>query len=177
HPSCLVPLDQLVDRVIGPVWRGAVLVILSQVQPGYTRALRQRLDDVLGCKEISLYYQVETLVFGRAVERALKPERFMVGCGDPARPLPASYQELLAAFGCPILPMCYESAELSKIAINVFLTASVTATNTLAEICEHIGADWAEIVPALRLDKRIGPFAYLSPGLGLAGGNLERDLE
>jgi UDPglucose 6-dehydrogenase len=72
--------------------------------------------------------------------------------------------------------MRYESAELAKIAINIFLTASVTATNTLAEVCERIGADWTEIVPALQLDRRIGPHAYLSPGLGLAGGNLERDL-
>jgi UDPglucose 6-dehydrogenase len=46
----------------------------------------------------------------------------------------------------------------------------------LAEICERIGADWQEIVPALRLDRRIGPHAYLNPGLGIAGGNLERDL-
>jgi UDPglucose 6-dehydrogenase len=47
----------------------------------------------------------------------------------------------------------------------------------LAELCEGIGADWAEIAPALRLDRRIGPHAYLKPGLGIAGGNLERDLE
>ena len=47
---------------------------------------------------------------------------------------------------------------------------------TLAEICENIGADWSEIVPALRLDKRIGQYSYLKPGLGIAGGNLERDL-
>jgi UDPglucose 6-dehydrogenase len=46
----------------------------------------------------------------------------------------------------------------------------------LAEICEAIGADWEEIAPALRLDRRIGPNAYLKPGLGIAGGNLERDL-
>ena len=72
--------------------------------------------------------------------------------------------------------MRYESAELAKIAINVFLTASVTATNTLANLCEKIGANWGEISPALKLDKRIGPHAYLSPGLGLSGGNLERDL-
>jgi UDPglucose 6-dehydrogenase len=52
----------------------------------------------------------------------------------------------------------------------------ISVANALAELCEHIGADWREIMPALKLDKRIGPFAYLSPGLGLAGGNLERDL-
>jgi UDPglucose 6-dehydrogenase len=32
------------------------------------------------------------------------------------------------------------------------------------------------IIPALRLDKRIGPFAYIKPGLGFSGGHLERDL-
>jgi UDPglucose 6-dehydrogenase len=130
----------------------------------------------LKAKNIQLYYQVETLIFGAAVHRALYPERFMVGCANPGHTLPPAYAELLGAFRCPILPMRYESAELAKIAINIFLTASVTATNTLAEVCEHIGADWSEIVPALQLDKRIGPHAYLSPGLGIAGGNLERDL-
>ena len=43
-------------------------------------------------------------------------------------------------------------------------------------MCEKIGADWNEIVPALQLDKRIGEYAYLKPGLGISGGNLERDL-
>jgi UDPglucose 6-dehydrogenase len=46
----------------------------------------------------------------------------------------------------------------------------------LAEVSEAVGADWAEIVPALKLDRRIGPHAYLAAGLGIAGGNLERDL-
>jgi UDPglucose 6-dehydrogenase len=73
--------------------------------------------------------------------------------------------------------MRYESAELSKIAINCCLVASVSVANTLAELCEHMDADWSEIAPALKLDKRIGPHAYLSPGLGIAGGNLERDLQ
>jgi len=72
--------------------------------------------------------------------------------------------------------MKYESAELAKISINACLASSVTITNTLAELCEQIGADWAEIVPALKMDKRIGKYAYLKPGLGISGGNLERDL-
>jgi UDPglucose 6-dehydrogenase len=83
---------------------------------------------------------------------------------------------VLEAFGCPVLTMRYESAELAKISINFCLVASIGVANTLAEISEAIGADWSEIVPALRLDRRIGQHAYLSPGLGIAGGNLERDL-
>ena len=72
--------------------------------------------------------------------------------------------------------MRYESAELAKISINCCLVASVTVGNTLAELCERIGGDWSEIAPALKLDRRIGAYAYLTPGLGIAGGNLERDL-
>src|SRR5262249_59036647 len=83
---------------------------------------------------------------------------------------------LLGAFGCPILPMRYESAELAKIAINCCLVASVTIANTLAELSERVGADWREIAPALKLDARIGQGAYLAPGLGIAAGNLERVL-
>jgi UDPglucose 6-dehydrogenase len=72
--------------------------------------------------------------------------------------------------------MRFESAELCKIAINCCLVSSISVANTLAELCEGIGADWSEIVPALKLDRRIGAYAYLAPGLGIAGGNLERDL-
>jgi len=166
--SDLAPLDALIATIDGALRRDAVLVVLSQVPPGFTRA-RLRPGRVL-------HYQVETLVFGRAVERAMKPERFIVGCADPAAPLPAPYAAFLTAFGCPILPMRFESAELAKISINLCLVGSISVANVLADLCERVAADWGEIAPALKLDRRIGAFAYLAPGLGLAGGNLERDL-
>src|SRR3990167_2050085 len=75
-----------------------------------------------------------------------------------------------------ILIINYESAELAKISINCCLVANISVANMLSEICEKIGANWSEIIPALRLDKRIGPYSYITPGLGIAGGNLERDL-
>lgn len=168
--SDLSGIEQLIARVIHHLGSNAILVILCQVAPGFTRKLQ---------KHIALsrvYYQVETLVFGRAIDRALNPERFIVGCEMPHSSMHPAYEKLLLAFNCPLLPMRYESAELAKISINCCLVASVSVANTLSEICENIGADWSEIAPALKLDKRIGPSAYLSPGLGIAGGNLERDL-
>jgi UDPglucose 6-dehydrogenase len=166
--SDLSGIRALINNVAAGLGRDAILVILCQVPPGFTRNLPLPKE--------RLYYQVETLVFGRAVERAMHPERFIVGCADPDRPLPQAFHAFLSVFGCPILPMRYESAELAKISINCCLVASITVANMLAELSERIGADWSEISPALKLDKRIGPHAYLSPGLGLAGGNLERDL-
>ncbi len=174
--SDLGPLDRLTQDVLGCLRPGAVMVILCQVPPGFTRALGRRLAPQLEAARVSLFYQVETLVFGNAIERALHPERYIVGCASPGNPLPPAYLEWLSAFGCPVLPIRYESAELAKIAINLFLVSSVTTTNTIADLSERIGAEWSEIAPALRLDRRIGPHAYLTPGLGLAGGNLERDL-
>ena len=166
--SDLAPVRTLFEMVAGAVASEAVLVVLSQVPPGFTRSLPGPAE--------RRFYQVETLIFGRAVDRALHPERFILGCAEPSLPLPPSLATYLGAFGCPVLPMRYESAELAKISINVCLVASVSAANILAEVCERVGADWSEIVPALRLDRRIGPAAYLAPGLGIAGGNLERDL-
>jgi UDPglucose 6-dehydrogenase len=166
--SDLGTLDRLIGVAAAAIRPDCVLVVLSQVPPGFTRQ-RQRPG-------LLLHYQVETLVFGRAVERAMHPERFIVGCADPERPLPSALAAYLGLFGCPILPMAFESAELTKIAINCCLVASISVANTLAEICEGIGADWSEIAPALKLDRRIGQFSYLAPGLGIAGGNLERDL-
>lgn len=167
--SDLAGITALIDRVAAALGPDAILVVLCQVPPGYTRALtaipRERL-----------YYQVETLVFGIAVQRAREPERYIVGCASPGRPLDARFAAILAAAGCPVLPMRYESAELAKIAINCCLVASISVANTLSEICEAVGADWSEIVPSLKLDARIGPKSYLAPGLGIAGGNLERDL-
>ena len=166
--SDLAAIDRSIAAVLPVLNPAALLVVLCQVPPGYTRKIALAPE--------RLYYQVETLVFGRAVERTTQPERFIVGCADPEPPLPEAFAGYLGAYGCPILPMRYESAELCKIAINCCLVASVSVANTLAELSEGIGADWAEIAPALRLDRRIGPYSYLAPGLGIAGGNLERDL-
>ena len=166
--SDLQRIDRLVETTVQHLARDAVMVVMSQVPPGYTRGRKWAHQ--------RLFYQVETLVLGQAIERASRPERIIVGCARPDDLLPSAYQAFLDTFECPVLKMGYDSAELSKIAINCLLAASVTTANTIAELCEQLEADWQEMIPALQLDRRIGPNAYLSPGLGIGGGNLERDL-
>ena len=148
--------------------RKKILVILSQVPPGFTRKIYWPSS--------KLYYQVETLIFGMAMSRALKPERIIIGCSDSQIEINKKLKNYLTSFKCPILKMKYESAELAKISINMYLISSITTTNLLCQICEKTSAKWSEILPSLRLDKRIGKYAYLKPGLGISGGNLERDL-
>jgi len=167
---------RLLDAAVPHLQQDVTLAVMSQVPTGFTRRLAQRIRSERPSLKFGLHYWVETLVFGNAVERYLKPERIIIGCAEPAAPLPPALEAGLRRFACPILPMAYESAELTKTAINLYLCAAVTYANTLSDLCEEVGADWTEMMPALRLDGRIGPAAYIRPGLGIAGGNLERDM-
>ena len=144
------------------------MIILSQVNPGFTRNINWNKK--------KLFYQVETLVFGNALKRALKPERIIIGSNGSNKRIEPKLKSFLNKFKCPILNMNYESAELAKISINMFLVSSITTANLLSELSTRIGAHWTDISKALKLDKRIGGHAYLSPGLGISGGNLERDI-
>jgi UDPglucose 6-dehydrogenase len=159
-------VDDLLRYVMDHARLDATIVILSPVPVGYTRRAATR----------PIYYQVETLIYGRAVERAMEPPYMVVGCADPNEKLPAPYFDFIQSFNRFVNRTTYESAELCKISSNCVLMASIAATNTLAELCEKVGADWNEIAPILRLDGRIGPYAYLNPGLGIGGGHFERDL-
>jgi UDPglucose 6-dehydrogenase len=143
------------------------VVLTSQVPPGFTRSLEIR----------PIYHQAETLRIKDAGERALFPEQFIVGCDVvPARgPLPMAYADYLAAFGCTVQFMTFEDAEYSKIAINMFLAAQVDTTNRLAEGAKRAGADWARVAEVLKLDRRIGPHAYLEPGRWQDSTHLYRD--
>lgn len=176
NQSILFKLEQLVNQVIPWLASGVTVFLMSQVPVGFTRRLGQRIHTTRPDLKFELYYWVETLVIGNAVERCLRPERVVLG-GDSNEIAENSRLEvLLSTFSCPVIRMSYDSAELTKAAINLYLSVTVTFANVLADFCEATGASMKEIIPALRLDRRIGQYAYIRPGLGIAGGNLERDL-
>ncbi len=158
----------LLEVLASAVPASTPIVVASQVRPGFTRAHR--------CLHGELYYFMETLIFGRGLERAQHPERCMVGCADPDVALPQVLQDFLAIPGCPLFVMSYESAELTKLAANYILSASITAANSLADLAPRLGANWQQMEPALRADQRIGAKAYITAGLGIGGANLTRDL-
>lgn len=160
-------INKLIKKVTNNLNKKSCLIILCQVPPGFCQKINWT--------KAKLFYQVETLIFSDAQNRALFPERIIVGKFN--KQLNKKYSFYLKRFKCPILEMNYQSAELAKISINMFLISNVTTTNLLSEVCEKIGANWDVVSQALRLDRRIGKYAYLKPGLGISGGNLERDLE
>jgi UDPglucose 6-dehydrogenase len=156
---------QQIHRFVSLVETYMVPVILSsQVAPGFCK---HRYDH--------LYHQPETLRMIDATDRALNPECIVVGCADPQAALPDAYQRYLNIFGCPILKMTYEEAEFSKIALNMALASQVDYANRMKAACEKVGADWSVVKKAVESDKRIGKYAYLTPGRWQDSIHLLRD--
>ena len=166
--SDLKKLKKLIDFTIKFLSKNSKLIILSQSKPGFVRSIKYNPNN--------LFYQVETLVFGEAIKRATKPERFIIGLDKKENKLDGDYLKYLKKFRCPILKMNYESAEVSKISINLLLASTLTTSNILSNFCENNFANWSDIMPAIKLDRRIGKYSYIKPGLGIGGGNIERDI-
>ena len=108
--SNLLGIKKLIDDVIKNINPSCTLVILCQVPPGFTRSINWPSS--------KLFYQVETLIFSDALNRAYSPERIIVG--KSVKKIEKKYDMFLKKFKCPILEMKYESAELAKIYINNF---------------------------------------------------------
>ena len=71
--------------------------------------------------------------------------------------------------------MSIENAEISKIAINSYITLKISFANTIADLCERVpGGDVDVVSDALGSDSRIGR-KYLSGGMGFAGPCFPRD--
>ena len=159
------------DLITNHISHETVIVISSQVYPGFTRSL-------LGQYHNPIFYQPEFLVVGNAMELSCNPIQVTVGCEDKNEPLPVVYKEYLSNFETyetqMIRKVSYESAEMAKIATNIYLAAQVSTTNVLAEVCEKVKSDWREVKSIIENDSRIG--SYINPGLGISGGHLERDM-
>lgn len=169
-------LDQLIDLSIPNLSQNTTVVIMSQVPPGYCRNVKARISKARPGLKFRLYHWVDTIIMTQAIARLLNPEKIIIGQSEKDEKISTRLEETLKQFNCPVYYMSYESAEMTKAAINLYLATSVTYANTLSDYCEAVGANINDIIPALRADKRIGQYAYLRPTLRIAGGHIERDI-
>jgi UDPglucose 6-dehydrogenase len=148
------------------------VMVTSQLPVGSCMTIREILGESSESPRITVH--PENLRLGKALDSFFKPERIIVGSvnGQPNSVI----QEAFARISAPIIWMHDKSAEMTKHALNAFLATSVTFMGEIAEICEAEGADAKEVEIGLKSDVRIGEKAYLSPGLGFAGGTLARDV-
>jgi len=117
----------------------------------------------------------EFLKEGAAIEDFMKPDRVVLGGGDPEaiERLKELYEPFVRT-GNPILVMDARSAEMSKYASNAMLAAKISFINEIAGLCAKVGADVEEVRRAMGLDRRIGPH-FIFAGLGYGGSCFPKD--
>ena len=153
---------------------GSVVLCSSQLPVGTVGRLEQSWLKVAAGRAVSFACSPENLRLGKAIDVFTNPDRVIVGVRDDRTR--ARVQVLLQPITDRIEWMSVESAEMTKHAVNAFLATSVTFINELAALCERTGADAKEVERGLKTERRIGPYAYLSPGGAFAGGTLARDV-
>jgi UDPglucose 6-dehydrogenase len=160
------------NRIVKNLKSKVEIVVSSQLPVGSSDIIQQILQDSGRVGNVTV--QPENLRLGMAVESFFHPARIVVGTHDGNSD--DFVIELFSGIDTPIVWMHRRSAEVTKHALNAFLATSVTFMGEIAEICESVGADAKEVEIGLKSDPRIGSKAYLSPGLGFAGGTLARDV-
>lgn len=157
-----------------------VVNITSTVMPGATggeirAALEQASGRVVG-QGVGLTYNPEFIALGSVVHDLLHPDMLLIGQSDQRAGdvLERVYRQTVGR-AVPVQRMSWVNAELTKIAVNTFVTTKISYANMLAEICEYLpGADVDTVTAALGKDSRIGA-KYLKGALGYGGPCFPRD--
>jgi UDPglucose 6-dehydrogenase len=156
------------------------VVLTSTVLPGSTRfGLVPILEKFSGkrCgRDFGVCYSPEFIALGTVIRDFLNPDFFLIGEFDERSG--AALESVLtrvALNNAPTRRMSIENAELSKIALNSYVTLKISYANMLAELCESIPGGNIDVVSdAIGMDKRIGR-RYLTGGFGFGGPCFPRD--
>ncbi len=152
-----------------PVDGGHALVMKSTVPAGTGHSIRR---DVPGLAYVSC---PEFLKEGSAVEDFMHPDRVVIGADPGDESAAAAVEELYRPLGGEILRTDVASAEMIKLASNAFLATKISFINEIANVCEEVGADVAEVARGMGLDQRIGP-SFLRAGIGYGGSCFPKDV-
>jgi UDPglucose 6-dehydrogenase len=169
---------------LGPALRGRddyqVVVVGSTVMPGSCESeIRPALERLSGRQvgdSLGLCYSPEFIALGNVIQDMLTPDMVLIGESDPRA---GAVIERLYSGVCennpPFRHMALVNAELTKIAVNTYVTMKISYANALADICERLpGADVDSVTEALGLDTRIGS-KYLRGALAYGGPCFPRD--
>ncbi len=150
---------------------GTIVAVKSTVPPGTSDAL------ALDFPRFEFASVPEFLVAARPLESLTKPDRILIGARSLGAAQAIADRMRRVAPGAPILMLSPVEAELAKLFSNAMLAAKVSLANELALICDRYGVAWANVQPAVGLDRRIGPdHLTVTAERGFGGGCFPKDL-
>ena len=118
----------------------------------------------------------EFLREGSAIDDFIRPDRIIIGTNN-GRAAAFKLAKLYQVLGSEILITNLETSEMIKYASNSYLATQISFINSIARICERVGADVDKVAKGMKLDKRIGERAFLKAGLGYGGSCFPKDVQ
>lgn len=168
-------------RSVAESVNGSTVILIKSTVPVGTCDRAQRLvDDVLSERAVTYACPVvsnpEFLKEGKAVEDFVRPDRVVIGTQNEAACEVVS--QLYAPFvrnGHPVVVVSRRSSEMIKYVANAMLATRISLMNELAQLCEKVGADVADVRLGVGTDRRIG-MDFLYAGVGYGGSCFPKDI-
>jgi UDPglucose 6-dehydrogenase len=153
----------------------ATVVLKSTNVIGFAERLQGLLNKTAHGRRVHLVVNPEFLREGYAYEDTACPWRIVIGIAkrsaadDLLKVYRTTYDESV-----PVIMTDWKSAELIKLASNVYLSHRLAFIHEIADFARMEDLDINAVRQGIGLDSRIG-FDYFTPGLGFGGSCLPKD--
>ncbi|MFZ3200085.1 MAG: nucleotide sugar dehydrogenase [Candidatus Acidiferrales bacterium] len=176
----VLPVCEAIGRALRAKQGFHLVVLTSTVMPGSTggevKDILEKTSGKVCGQDFGLCYSPEFIALGTVIRDFYYPDFLLIGESD------ARSGELLAGvYACvcknspAVARMNFVNAEITKLAVNTYITTKISFANMLARLCEKLpGADASVVTGALGLDTRIGP-KYLKGAVSYGGPCFPRD--
>jgi UDPglucose 6-dehydrogenase len=176
----VLPTLELIGKTLRTKTGFHLVVLTSTVMPGSTggevKATLERASGKTCGKHFGLCYSPEFIALGSVIRDFYFPDFLLIGESD------AQSGDMLAEIyrsTCKNTPfvarMNFINAEITKLAVNTYITTKISYANMIARLCEKLPeADANVVTNALGLDTRIGP-RYLKGAVSYGGPCFPRD--
>ena len=159
----LMKLDSAFQRVD--------LIIASTVMPGFCDELQTRLNNSV----FVVSYNPEFIAQGSIIRDQQMPDQLLIGEADAAAgDLIQEIRAKITLKDCTINRLSRVEAEITKLAVNCFLTTKIAFANSIGDLTLKLGGSESNVLNAIGSDRRIGR-KFLRYGFGFGGPCLPRD--
>ncbi|MFZ5893019.1 MAG: UDP-glucose dehydrogenase family protein [Myxococcota bacterium] len=162
---------------IGQLLSGPQVIVLKSTVPVGTHRLATRILRANTRFDVDVVSNPEFLREGSALEDFLQPERIVLGVTSQRAEtaLRELYAPIVKQANAAVVVMDNASAEITKYAANAMLATRISFMNEIANLCELLGADVAQVRAGIQLDRRIGAL-FLDAGIGYGGCCFPKDV-
>lgn len=151
------------------------IIIGCTVLPGYINNVARSI--ISDCENTTINYNPEFIAQGSIIKNFESPDIVLIGeeTVESGNTIENIYKKIYSNHQPKYCRMSAESAEITKLSINCFITTKIAFANTIKDIADKTkNANANDILHAVGHDDRIGT-KCLKPGYGFGGPCFPRD--